>query len=216
MRRVRPASLLAIFLSLSACTTDPVTRERKVSYTMLQGMGGAAVGATIGALNGVLPAHNAARDTGRNIVLSAAAGAAIGGAAGAAHGAAVDKYEAGLLQEFAAAGVQITERGTDAILEVQGGLSFEKNSAQPTYKVEYRLREIGLILTHYQRHQIDVVGHTSSEEDPQLSEWRASMASNILIRMGVTPSRIPSSGRGDTEATRAANQRVEIFLTPGT
>ncbi|HEY8878307.1 MAG TPA: OmpA family protein, partial [Roseateles sp.] len=73
--------------------------------------------------------------------------------------------------------------------------------------------------------RVTIVGHTDSTgsdaiNDP-LSRERALSVRDYLSARGVAPSRISVAGRGshepvasnDTEAGRAANRRVEIFLS---
>lgn len=216
MRHAR-YGLLPVVLLLAGCmTTDPVTRQQKVSNAAQQAATGAAVGALVGALSGM--------GSGRNVIQSAAFGAAAGGAAGLVSGAAADRYEAALLAEFSAAGVKITERGANAVLEVDGGILFERDSNQPAGYAARRLAAIGAILTRYPRHRVDVVGHASSDEPPTLAGSRAATARAILANAGVPFGRVRISGRGSSEpmrsdaseATRAVNRRVEVFLAPTT
>jgi outer membrane protein OmpA-like peptidoglycan-associated protein len=72
----------------------------------------------------------------------------------------------------------------------------------------------------------EVVGHTDSigseSYNQALSERRAASVVSYLTRQGVSSAHLSSSGRGEyepresnvTEAGRALNRRVEVFVTP--
>jgi len=72
--------------------------------------------------------------------------------------------------------------------------------------------------------QVRVVGHTDSKGtdayNQSLSERRASSAAEYLINQGVSPQKITSQGKGEsepvadneTDAGRAQNRRVELHL----
>lgn len=69
-----------------------------------------------------------------------------------------------------------------------------------------------------------MVGHTDSKGtdayNQRLSERRASAAAEYLISQGVSPQKVTSQGRGEsepvadneTDAGRAQNRRVELHL----
>ena len=72
--------------------------------------------------------------------------------------------------------------------------------------------------------RIEIIGHTDSTGSPSvnnpLSEERAQSVRDYLAARGVASSRIQTAGRGErepvadngTDAGRARNRRVEIFL----
>ncbi len=72
--------------------------------------------------------------------------------------------------------------------------------------------------------RIEVMGHTDNVGDPRLnqvlSEYRAKVVMNYLIRHGIADDRIEANGYGgsrpiagnDTEDGRSRNRRVEFIL----
>ena len=81
-------------------------------------------------------------------------------------------------------------------------------------------------LQNYPASTIQVIGHTDSDGDAvynqQLSERRAGSVAGILMNAGVTPSRLQTIGRGESqpvasnlnETGKAQNRRVEIVILP--
>lgn len=203
---------------LAGCTTtDPATRKQKVSHTTEGAVAGAVGGVLVG---GLLCAANNGHRCGEIMAITTAAGAIDG----AAKGAGADAYEAKLLAEFEMAGVQIAERGGNAVLETRSAILFAKDDDRPTGSALRQLRTIGKILARYPGHAIDIVGHTSSDEDAAVGIGRAEAAGAILASRGVGDGRMATRSVGasqplraeDTESGRAANRTVEIFLRPRT
>lgn len=124
-------------------------------------------------------------------------------------------------------GVQVSRTDDNQLkLEVPADISFATNSAA----IELRLRSVleqfasGLNAEGQNRTLIRIIGHTDSRGgdaiNNPLSMARADSVKNFLSDRGVASHRIETSGRGarepiasnDTEAGRARNRRVEIFL----
>src|SRR3546814_13121537 len=82
-------------MATSACTTDPVTGQKRISKAALGGIGGALGGYLLGDLVG-----------GRHDRTEKIIGAGIGGLAGAGVGAYMDKQERGLRAKTAGTDVQ--------------------------------------------------------------------------------------------------------------
>lgn len=177
--------------------------------------GGAAVGATAGAvLNSV-----AGGSPGR--------GAVIGGAVGAVAGNLWSKHmedkRRALQQASAGTGVQVAQTADNRLkVAIPSDVSFDVGSADLKPTMRPVLDELSRNLDRQVR--VSVVGHTDSTgsdtiNDP-LSMQRAQAVENYLTARGVPADRISVAGRGshepvasnDTEAGRAANRRVEIFL----
>ena len=210
------ASSLAVIslVTVSACVTDPNTGEKKVSRTVLGGVGGAVVG---GLLGGVLGGK-----TGRII------GAGIGGVAGGVVGYKMDQQIKELKEQTAGSGVDVTETdGGQAILvNLPDGVTFDVGSA--TLKPQFRdtLDKIAASMNQYPNSLIDVYGHTDSTGsdafNQTLSENRARTVAGYLASRGVSAARVRSQGFGETmpvgdNATaegRAKNRRVEIKIVP--
>ncbi len=213
--RVLTASLAAVSLmTVSACVTDPNTGERKVSRTVLGGVGGAVAG---GLLGGVIGGK-----TGRII------GAAAGGAAGGYVGYRMDQQIKELEEQTAGSGVDVSEvDGGDAILvNLPDGVTFATGSYQITPGFRDLLDRVAASLRQYPNSLVDVYGHTDttgpSDVNQRLSEQRAQAVANYLISQGVASSRIRWMGFGESRlAVQTAdgvneplNRRVEIKIIP--
>ena len=213
--RVLTASLAAVSLmTVSACVTDPNTGERKVSRTVLGGLGGAVAG---GLLGGVIGGK-----TGRII------GAAAGGAAGGYVGYRMDEQIKELEEQTAGSGVDVSEvDGGDAILvNLPDGVTFATGSYTISPGFRDLLDRVATSLTRYPNSLVDVYGHTdttgSAATNQRLSEQRAQAVANYLTSRGVNSSRIRWMGFGETRlavqtgdgVNEPLNRRVEIKIIP--
>ena len=212
-------SILALALlasALAGCTTtDPYTRREKVSNTTQEVGAGVVQGAVLG---GLLCAANG----GRGCDKAMAIGIGMGVAAGLNRGMILDSYDARLLQEFKAAGVSASERGSTVVLNTRNGILFPAGGDRPSGSGMQSLRAIAKVLAHYPGYGVDVIGHTASDEDAALGEARAAFAAHVLSSHGVMSSRIQARGVGSSEplrteaseSGRANNRVVEIFIAP--
>ena len=213
--RLLAAAALAALFTTSACTTDPVTGERRISKTAIGGIGGALGGYLLGDIVG-----------GRNDRTAKIVGAGIGGIAGAGIGAYMDKQERDLRARTAGTDVQVIRQGDDLILNIPSGINFAYNSAAVEPQFRRTLDQVGQVLGEYDRTYIDIYGHTDSTGseayNQDLSERRAGSVADYLETRGVRGARIGTRGFGelqriasnDTETGRAANRRVEIKIVP--
>lgn len=209
------AAALAALVATSACTTDPVTGERRISKTAIGGLGGAIGGYLLGDLVG-----------GRSDRTEKILGAGIGGLAGAGIGAYMDRQERDLRARTAGTDVRVTRQGDDLILNIPSGINFAYNSATVAPQFQRTLDQVAQVLGEYNQTYIDVYGHTDSTGgdayNQDLSERRASSVAAYLSSRGVQSARIGTRGFGesqpvasnDTEEGRAANRRVEIKIVP--
>lgn len=209
------AAALAALVATSACTTDPVTGERRISKTAIGGLGGAIGGYLLGDLVG-----------GRSDRTEKILGAGIGGLAGAGIGAYMDRQERDLRARTAGTDVRVTRQGDDLILNIPSGINFAYNSATVAPQFQRTLDQVAQVLGEYNQTYIDVYGHTDSigsdAYNQDLSERRASSVAAYLSSRGVQSARIGTRGFGesepiasnDTEEGRAANRRVEIKIVP--
>ena len=213
--RLLAAAALAALFTTSACTTDPVTGERRISKTAIGGIGGALGGYLLGDIVG-----------GRNDRTAKIVGAGIGGIAGAGIGAYMDKQGRDLRARTAGTDVQVIRQGDDLILNIPSGINFAYNSAAVEPQFRRTLDQVGQVLGEYDRTYIDIYGHTDSTGseayNQDLSERRAGSVADYLETRGVRGARIGTRGFGelqpiasnDTETGRAANRRVEIKIVP--
>lgn len=215
-RHVPLAAAMAALL-LSACTTDPMTGERRMS----KAGSGALIGAGAGGLLGVILG-------GRNNRAETIIGAGIGAVAGAGIGHYMDRQERELRERTAGTGIEVNRVGDDIVLSMPDNVTFDFNSA--VLKSEFRpdLQNVANTLRDYPSTFVDIYGHTdsigSAEVNQRLSEQRAQTVANALTTMGVQQARLATHGYGftmpvatnDTEEGRAKNRRVEIRLSPVT
>ena len=202
--------------ALTACTTDAMTGERRVSTE-------AGVGAAIGALGGYLLGDLIG---GRNSRTEQIVGAGIGAVAGGAIGAYMDRQEQEMRRETEGTGVDVIRQGDDLLLRMPSGITFQVDRYDIQPQFQSTLNEIASTLNAYESTYIDVMGHTDSTGSDAynqgLSERRAQAVANYLVAQGVNGARIATRGYGesspiasnDTEGGRQQNRRVEIKVTP--
>jgi outer membrane protein OmpA-like peptidoglycan-associated protein len=218
MRLGQRLGLVAVIASLgvtSACVTDPVTGEQRISKAAIGGLGGAFGGYLLGDIVG------GRRDRTEKIV-----GAGIGALAGAGIGAYMDRQERELRERTAGTGVEVVRRGDELVLDMPSGITFDFDSS--TVRPEFRstLDQVADTLRRYEQTYVDVYGHTDSvgsdAYNQTLSERRAGAVASYLTTRGVQSARLATRGFGEsepiasneTEEGRAQNRRVEIKLVP--
>ncbi|HVI97454.1 MAG TPA: OmpA family protein [Sphingomonas sp.] len=209
------AAALGALVATSACTTDPVTGQKRISKAALGGIGGALGGYLLGDLVG-----------GRHDRTEKIIGAGIGGLAGAGVGAYMDKQERDLRAKTAGTDVDVIRQGDDLLLNMPSGITFGYDSANVQPQFRPTLDQVASVLSQYNQTYIDVYGHTDSTGSDAynqgLSERRAASVASYLESRGVQAARIGTRGFGesqpiasnDTEDGRAANRRVEIKIVP--
>lgn len=209
--------LVMLALILTACTTNPYTREQEASNTAKGAAIGAAAGAAVGALTG---------DGGDDRRKRALIGAGIGALAGGAVGAYMDAQEAKLREQLEGTGVSVTRIGDDIVLNMPGNITFDVNRDEVKSSFYPILNSVGLVLNEYQKTLIDVNGHTDStgavDYNMDLSVRRAQSVAAYLENQGVIYTRIFTQGFGphypvsdnETAAGRQQNRRVELVLKP--
>jgi outer membrane protein OmpA-like peptidoglycan-associated protein len=208
LRRTGTAALIVALACAAGCSS---MSEREQGTAK-----GAGAGAVAGAIIGSVTGGNAGR------------GAVIGGAVGAVAGnlwskRMEDKREA-LARASQGTGVEVARTEDNRLkLNVPSDVSFDSGRADIKPQMRPVLDEIGRNLDPNVR--VTIVGHTDSTgsdaiNDP-LSRERALAVRDYLSARGVAPSRLSVAGRGshepvasnDSESGRAANRRVEIFLS---
>jgi len=213
--KILMSSIAALSLvTVSGCVTDPNTGEKKVSRTVLGGVGGAVAG---GLLGGVIGGK-----TGRII------GATAGAAAGGYFGYKMDQQIKELKETTAGTGVDVTEvDGGQAILvNLPDGVTFATGSYTISPGFRELLDNVAASLRQYPNSLVDVYGYTdtvgSTSSNQLLSERRARAVADYLIQSGVASSRIRWMGFGETRlkvqtgdgVAEALNRRVEIKIIP--
>ncbi len=206
-------SLLTLALAAAALATagceSMSARERGTAQ-------GAGAGAVAGAILGGATGNSAGR------------GAVIGGAVGAVAGNLWSKRMEDKRRELAQAtqgtGIAVDRTADNRLkLNVPSDVSFDTGRADIRPQMRPVLDEVARNLDPGVR--VTIVGHTDSTgsdaiNDP-LSRERASAVRDYLSARGLAANRVVTEGRGsrepvasnDSDSGRAANRRVEIFLS---
>lgn len=214
-------SLIIVTLILSGCiAADDPNKNTKQK---------AGIGAAAGALAGALIGYG--KDGGEGALKGALIGGAAGGAIGAGAGYYMDKQQAEFEQQLAsernAHQIEVERLQNENLkITMNSEVSFDFNSSRLQPAFESSLDKVSGILNRYPRSSIKIIGHTdnvgSEVYNQQLSEKRASAVGLALESREVNPSRIITSGRGEseprttneTEAGRQLNRRVEMLIIP--
>lgn len=208
LRRSGTAALVAAAVLAAGCSSMS-ERERGTAQ-------GAGIGAVAGAVIGSMTGGHAGK--------SAVIGGAVGAVAGNLWSKHMEDKREALARASQGTGVEVARTSDNRLkLNVPSDVSFDTGRADIKPQMRPVLDEIGRNLDPSVR--VTIVGHTDSTgsdaiNDP-LSRERAESVRDYLSSRGVSPSRVTVSGRGshepvasnDTEAGRAANRRVEIFLS---
>lgn len=200
---------LAVVAALAAgCATEQGTQTAV----------GTGVGAAVGAGLGNLIGGNT---TGTLV------GAAVGAAAGGATGYNWNAIRGKLNRDTAGTGTQISEQPDGTLkVNIPSQVTFDTDSYAIKPSFRSVLDQVSQTLGQHQDVTALVVGHTDSTgnatHNMQLSQRRAQSVVSYLGEHGVARNRLAAEGRGQTqpvadnatEAGRAQNRRVEIFLKP--
>ena len=199
---------------LSGCSS-----MSKLAQDALIGTGaGAAVGAGVGALIG---------KDGKAAAIGAAVGSAVGATAGAIIGKKMDQ-KAAELAALEAATVETVEdaNGLEAIkVTFDSGILFALNKATLNDASKNNLSKFAAQMADLPETDITIYGHTdntgSDAVNERLSLQRAQSVADYLKLCGISSDRMTAEGKSysmpvasnDTEAGRAQNRRVEVFIT---
>lgn len=177
---------------------------------------GSAIGAGVGAVAGAAIGGNTK-------------GAAIGGAVGALGGYVWSKHmqdkKAAMERATAGTGVAVVQTPDNQLkLNIPSDISFDTGRADIKPNLRPILDQFASGLSAQPNTEVRIIGHTDNTgsdavNDP-LSLQRAQSARDYLSARGVDPQRVMINGRGErepvadnaTEAGRAKNRRVEIYL----
>ncbi len=206
---------IAAMALTSACVTDPVTGEQRMSKTGIGAIGGALGGYLLGDIVG------GRRDRTEKIL-----GAGIGAIGGAAIGSYMDRQEREIRERTAGTDVEVIRKGDDLILSMPSGITFATDSSSIDPQFRPTLDKVADVLDRYNQTYVDVYGHTDSTGsdayNQALSERRADSVASYLVSRGVESARLEALGYGETQPIasndtvegRAQNRRVEIKIVP--
>ena len=216
MKKIIAVATVSAFASLTLGGCETMDDQQRRTAT---GAGvGAAAGAAIGAIG---------NDSNRG--RGAAAGAAIGAAAGALGGYVWNKrmesQQKQIQQNTQGTGVEVNRTADNRLqIVIPGDIAFDPGQAVIRPNFRQALDNFAQSLQQNPTSTVTIIGHTdstgSSAVNEPLSLQRADATRDYLVSRGVATNRITIDGRGarepvasnDTEAGRARNRRVEIFL----
>ncbi len=206
------AVLVAVSIALAGCAGMNEQQQSTAKGAGIGALGGAAIGALAGGGRG------------------AAIGAAIGAGAGAIAGNYVwskkmEEQKAAMESSTQGTGVQVTQTADNRLkLEVPSDVSFSVGRADIQPALRPILDRFAVTLKDNASTSVTIIGHTDSTGSDAvnnpLSVNRAASVRDYLVARGVPANRIAIDGRGSrepiadngTEAGRAKNRRVEIFV----
>ena len=182
---------------------------------------GTATGAGVGAAAGAVLSSA----TGGKAGTGAVVGGAIGAVAGNLWSKRQEDRRRAMEQATQGTGVEVSRTQDNQLkLNIPSDVSFDFGSAAIKPNMRSVLDPFANSLRDDAKAQLTIVGHTDSIGTPAvndpLSRERAQSVRNYLVERGVAASRITIEGRGErepvadnsTEAGRARNRRVEMFL----
>jgi outer membrane protein OmpA-like peptidoglycan-associated protein len=205
----RSALGAAVVLALAGCAGTELSERQKGTAT------GAAVGAVAGAVIGSA--------TGGNTGTGALIGAAAGAVAGNLWSKRMEDKRVAMEKATQGTGIEVARTADNQLkVNVPSDLSFDTGRAdlKPALRPVLDQFAQGLDSTLH----VFIVGHTDSTGSDAINEplslRRAQTVRDYLAARGVPAARLQTAGRGarepladnGTEAGRAMNRRVEIFL----
>lgn len=207
------ALVLCSAILLSSCSTT----KNSTKGGLIGGAGGALLGAGIGALAG----------KGKGAAIGAAVGGAVGASAGVLIGKKMDKQKAELEKIEGAKVETVTDANNLQGIRVtfESGILFATGKSDLNASSKTSLTKFAASLKETPETDITIYGHTDNtgtrELNQKLSEDRAAAVSKFLASNGVGSQRMKTEGKAfdmpvadnATEAGRAQNRRVEIYIT---
>jgi outer membrane protein OmpA-like peptidoglycan-associated protein len=210
MRKAIAICAAALF-ALSACSSMDESQQKTAKNTGI----GAAAGAAVGAIAG----GSDHRGTG------AAIGAAIGALGGYVWSQHMDRQQRQLETATQGTGVEVQKTADNRLkVLIPGDISFDPGRADIKPNFRPVLDQFAQSLVQNPATVIHIIGHTDATGNDAanlaLSRDRANATRDYLASRGVQASRMMTDGRGerepvasnDTDAGRARNRRVEIFV----
>ena len=207
-------------LSLLVCGALLVScgMSRTASGSLIGGGAGAALGAGIGYLIG---------GNGQGAAIGAAIGTAVGAGSGAIIGHQMDKKAAELAELENAQVETVTDvNGLKAIkVTFDNGILFDFNKSTLKAAAKTQLDKFAADMTDMPETNFTIYGHTDNvgteQANQKVSTLRAESVEKYLKTKGIAKERMTAEGLSfnfpvadnSTEAGRAQNRRVEIYIT---
>ncbi|SDP98894.1 Outer membrane protein OmpA [Mucilaginibacter sp. OK268] len=205
--KIATLSLALATVGILGSGCDSLTKTQKGAAI------GAGAGGTIGAFIGKAAGNTA---------LGAIIGGAVGGTAGAFIGRNMDRQAAEIKQTVP--GATVTREGEGILVKFDSGILFDTDKADLKPAAQSNLQKLATSLQNNQNTNILIVGHTdntgSDSHNMDLSVRRAESVKSYIAGNNVSPSRLTTSGKGESEPIadnttvegRAQNRRVEIVI----
>ena len=205
-----PVCAIAVAVLLATGCADMSERQK-----------GTAIGAGVGAAAGAVIGSTTGGRAGTGAVI----GGALGAVAGNLWSKRMEDRRAAMEQATRGTNVEVTRTADNQLkLNIPNDISFDTNSAAIKPQLRAVLDPFANSLHDDPSARIAIVGHTDNTGSPAvnnpLSVERAQSVRDYLAARGISPTRIVTMGRGEhepvadnsTEAGRARNRRVEIYL----
>lgn len=226
MTLMKTTSAVLIAAMMTACATGGNTTSTNNTNVRTTAIG-AGTGAALGGLLGAVVSKNGNKNEGA--LLGAVLGGILGGAVGDQYGKKVADQLDKLSGTFSGTDSNIVKQDDGSLkINLAGDTSFNSGSATIKETFADTLDQVAKVLIEMPKSRVSVVGHTDSSgnaaANQRLSLARADSVRDFLVTGGVSNSRISTVGRGSTQplvseqtdADRAKNRRVEIFIYPET
>lgn len=206
--KLRPLLLAAVAtaVALAGCADMQMSETQRNT----------AIGAGVGALAGAA--------IGRN-TKGAVIGAGVGAAGGYIWSKHMEQKRLAMERATMGSGVAVTQTADNQLkLNIPADVSFDTGRADIKPNMRPILDQFASGLSGQPNTEVRIIGHAdatgSDALNDQLSVQRAQATRSYLAMRGVDPNRIMVAGRGErepiadnsTEAGRAKNRRVEIYL----
>jgi outer membrane protein OmpA-like peptidoglycan-associated protein len=204
------ACVIAAAALLATCGADMSERQKGTAV-------GAGVGAGVGAVIGSA--------TGGRAGTGAVIGGALGAVAGNVWSKRMEDRRNAMEQATRGTSVEVTRTENNELeLNIPNDISFDTGSAAIKPTLRAVLDPFANSLRDDPTARLMIVGHTdntgSEAVNNPLSVERAQSVRDYLVTRGVAATRVETAGRGErepvasntTDAGRAKNRRVEIFL----
>jgi outer membrane protein OmpA-like peptidoglycan-associated protein len=182
---------------------------------------GTAVGAGVGAAAGAV----IGKATGGKAGTGAVIGGVVGGVVGNVWSKRQEERRVAMEQATRGTGVEVSRTQDNQLkVNIPNDISFDTNSAAIRPQLRSVLDPFAASVKDDPNARLSIIGHTDSTGSDRinnpLSVERAQSVRDYLAARGVSPTRVEVAGRGErepiadnnTEAGRAKNRRVEIYL----
>ncbi|HLN73991.1 MAG: OmpA family protein [Methylococcaceae bacterium] len=210
-------SIMALVLCSAILLSSCSTTKNSTKGGLIGGASGALLGAGIGALAG----------KGKGAAIGAAVGGAVGAGAGVMIGRKMDKQKAELERIEGAKVETVTDANNLQAIKVtfDSGILFATGKSDLNASSKEALLKFASTLKETPETDVTIYGHTDNkgtrEVNEKLSRERAESVSKFLVSNAVAKERLTTQGKAfdepvadnSTEAGRAQNRRVEVYIT---